>query len=57
MKIMQLTQYLHSEEAEILITFLEDVRAMLVAHYGEEIAQAHRTRLGLATKEVKTNDF
>ncbi len=57
MKLIQLTQYLSSEEAETIITFLDDIKAMLLAHYGEEIRQSHRTRLNLDTKMEDKDDF
>ena len=57
MRLLQLTQYLSSEEAESIITFLDDIRAMLVAHYGEEIRQSHRTRLNLMEKGEENDDF
>ncbi len=57
MKIIQLTQYLSSEEADTIITFLDDIRAMLVAHYGEEIRQSHRIRLKLDGQKEEDNDF
>jgi len=54
---MQLTQYLSTEECETIITFLDDVKAMLVAHYGEEIRQSHRTRLKLDRQKEDEHDF
>ena len=57
MKLMQLTQYLSTEECETIITFLDDVKAMLVAHYGEEIRQSHRTRLTLDRQKEDEHDF
>ena len=45
MKLLQSTQYLTAEEAEGIIRFLDDIREMLLANYGEEIRQHHRTRL------------
>ena len=57
MKLMQLTQYLNSEEAESIITFLDDIKAMLLAHYGEEIRQDHRIRLKLDDPKEDDNDF
>lgn len=57
MKFIQLTQYISTEEAESIITFLDDIRAILVANYGGEINQSHRTRLGLTEKEGKSDDF
>ena len=57
MKLLQLTQYLSSEEAETIIAFLDDLRAMLVTHYGEEIRQDHRTRLRLDTEKENKDDF
>jgi len=57
MKLLQLTQYLRAEEAETIITFLDDVKAMLIAHYGEEIRQSHRTRLKLDAEVGDENDF
>ncbi|MER2490749.1 hypothetical protein [Catenovulum sediminis] len=47
MKILQTTQYLSAEDAESIIQFLDDIREMLIAHYGEEIRQHHRSRLKL----------
>lgn len=57
MKFIQLTQYISTEEAESIITFLDDLRAMLVANYGDDINQSHRTRLGFTEKEEKSDDF
>lgn len=57
MKLLQLTQYLSSEEAETIITFLDDLRAMLAVHYAEEIRQSHRTRLSLEAKKAEESDF
>jgi len=57
MKLMQLTQYLSSEEAESIITFLDDIKAMLLAHYGEEIRQSHRIRLKLDSAQGDKDDF
>tara|TARA_R110001592_G_scaffold271336_1_gene537828 strand:+ start:370 stop:543 length:174 start_codon:yes stop_codon:yes gene_type:complete len=57
MKLLQLTQYLSSEEAETIITFLDDLRTMLVTHYGEEIRQDHRIRLKLDYEQGDKDDF
>ena len=56
MKIIQLTQHLSSEEAETIITFLDDLKAMLLAHYGEEIRKSHRTRLKIDSAQGDKGD-
>ncbi|WP_159084074.1 hypothetical protein [Saccharobesus litoralis] len=56
MKIMQTTQYLSAEDAESIIQFLDDIRAMLVASYGEEIRQYHRSRLQLEVNEEQKDE-
>ncbi|WP_159084113.1 hypothetical protein [Saccharobesus litoralis] len=56
MKIMQTTQYLSAEDAESIIRFLDDIREMLVASYGEEIRQHHRSRLKLERYELKDDE-
>ena len=44
MRIMQTTQYLSPEDAELIIGFLEDIRDMLLVNYEEEIRHIHRSR-------------
>ena len=53
MKIMQTTQYLSAQEAESIIHFLDDIREMLITHYGEVIRLHHRSRLKLEENEQK----
>ena len=57
MKLMQLTQYLSVEEAEIIITFMDDIKALLLNHYGEEIRQLHRTRINDEKIDDILDDF
>ncbi|MBL4910754.1 MAG: hypothetical protein JKX78_12180 [Alteromonadaceae bacterium] len=57
MKLMQLTQYLSVEEAETIIIFLDDIKAMLHAHYGEEIRQNHRICLKTDAEQGGKDDF
>lgn len=57
MKIIQLTLHIDTEEAESIITFLDELRAILVAHYGEEIRQSHRIRLKLDSAQGEQDDF
>jgi len=55
MRIMQTTQYLTPEDAELILGFLEDIRQMLLVNYGEEIRQTHRT-LPMEEQEEPPND-
>ena len=56
MRIMQTTQYLNAEDAELIIGFLEDIREMLLVNYGEEIRQYHRNRLKLEGNEQENDE-
>jgi hypothetical protein len=61
MKFIQLTQHISTEEAESIITFLDELSAILVANYGEEINKSHRTQLGFTErnreKEESSDDL
>jgi hypothetical protein len=42
MKIMKLTAYWGPADAELVISFLDDLRELLVDTYGDEIVDMHR---------------
>jgi len=42
MKIVQLTLYIDSEEAQTIISFIDELKTVLIANYGEEIQENHR---------------
>jgi len=42
MKIIQLTLHIDVEEAQTIITFIDELKTVLLANYGEEIQKNHR---------------
>jgi hypothetical protein len=42
MKIIQLTLHINTDEAETIITFINELKTVLLANYGEEIQENHR---------------
>jgi hypothetical protein len=42
MKIIQLTLYIDIEEAQTIITFIDELKTVLLANYGEDIQENHR---------------
>jgi len=44
MKKMTLTSYWSPEEAHSILLFLDELREILLANYGDDIAEHHRQR-------------
>jgi hypothetical protein len=42
MKIITLTLHIDIEEAQTIITFIDELKTVLLANYGEEIQENHR---------------
>ncbi|MBL4940997.1 MAG: hypothetical protein JKY81_04965 [Colwellia sp.] len=42
MKIITLTLHIDVEEAQTIISFIDELKTVLVANYGEEIQENHR---------------
>ncbi len=42
MKVMKLTVHWDAADAQLIIGFIDDLRNLLVATYGDEIADMHR---------------
>ena len=42
MKFITLTLHINSEECETIITFIDELKTVLMANYGEEIQENHR---------------
>ena len=42
MKIITLTLHIDVEEAQTIITFIDELKTVLIANYGEEIQENHR---------------
>lgn len=57
MKIITLTLHIDVEEAETIIRFIDELKTVLLANYGEEIRQSHRIRLKLDSEQVGKDDF
>ena len=45
MKFIQMTLYISADEAETIITFIDELREALLVNYAEEIRQNQRARL------------
>ena len=43
MKIITLTLHIDVDEAQTIISFIDELKTVLLAHYGEEIQGNHRT--------------
>ena len=43
MKFIQLTLYINADEAETIISFIEELKAALVNNYGDEIRENQRS--------------
>ena len=54
MKFMQLILHINADEADTIITFIDELKTALTAHYGDEI-KAQRTD-HMLTYEEKNND-
>ncbi len=42
MKLIQLTLHINYDEADTIITFIDELKLVLSTHYGEEIRENHR---------------
>lgn len=45
MKFIQMTLYISADEAETIISFIDELREALLVNYGEEIRANQRARL------------
>jgi hypothetical protein len=59
MKIIHLTLHISSDECETIIDFIDEIKTVLVAHYGHEIQENHRADsvINSTKKEVTDNSF
>lgn len=57
MKIITLTLHIDVEEAQTIISFIDELKTVLLANYGEEIQENHRMHLKLDTQKEDENDF
>ena len=48
MKFVQLTLYINADEANSIITFIEELKRVLVDNYGDEIRESRRASLVIA---------
>lgn len=56
MKFIQLTLHINVEEAETVIAFIDELKSVLVANYGDEI-KAEKTDRIIAKKEHNNDEF
>ncbi len=55
MRKMPLTTWWSPEEAYSILLFLDELREVLLAHYGDDIADYHRQQL--QEENVRDSDF
>lgn len=56
MKFIQLTLHINVDEAETIIAFIDELKSVLVANYGEEI-KAQKTDIVIANEVKNINEF
>ena len=54
MKIITLTLHINVEEAQTIISFIDELKTVLIANYGQDIQENHRANDVLA-HENRTN--
>jgi len=56
MKIITLTLHIDVEEAQIIISFIEELKTVLIANYGEEIQENHRANAVIADVQSRNGE-
>lgn len=57
MKLLQLTLQITPGEADTIITFLNEMKALLAERYGDDIGQHRRSQQVNTRKEEANDDF
>ena len=57
MKIMKLPAYWDAADAQLIISFIDDLRELLVATYGDEIVDMHRRSVQSDTLDEDQTDL
>lgn len=57
MKVIKLTVYWDAADAQLIISFIDELRELLVDTYGDEIVEMHRQRLQKNTLDEGQTDL